>query len=131
MEKLKFEFYPQHLTNGETKRLNSWTMKAGLKCGLVKLTVDAYSMTRRGMLRLAQNLAKATSKNEGFRCLSTSNSNPLIDLNPVSTAWRNGICMDTYEAACANAQAVDDGLKRLYFSPRVGVQRRPAENVGW
>jgi hypothetical protein len=33
--------------------------------------------------------------------------------------------------ACANAQAVDDRLKTLYFSARVGVQRRPAENVGW
>jgi hypothetical protein len=35
-----------------------------------------------------------------------------------------------YETARANAQAVDVGLKRLYFSLRVGAQRRPAENVG-
>ena len=51
MEKLEFEFYPQHLTDGETKQLNSWTMKAGLKSELVKLTVDAHSMVRREMLK--------------------------------------------------------------------------------
>lgn len=39
--------------------------------------------------------------------------------------------MDINETACASAQAVDDVAQSRYFSPRVGVQRRPAENVGW
>ncbi len=35
------------------------------------------------------------------------------------------------DGACAGAQAVDDWAQRRYFSPLVGVQRTPAENVGW